>query len=285
MSWMDWRRLCPAGMCSGWGQWLLERALRRAQERHSGGRPIADLQAIQHLLAGMDSETYQARATSLVAQATLDELGPFDIPLHRAPRRSVWSRSSMTRPFSGWPTTPRRFTGERHFSGFARGDVVPGGTNLRIPPGRGNSEERDRPSAAAVEMIELGCVTGRFQPVHCQHMELFEMARHQCGHLIVAVTNPDPGARHPEPTSTHRHTAAANPFTYYERVRLSTAAFEVQELAGVRHDRPLRPDAPGELARIRPPPGPALRPGLQRVGTGQGAAHPCRRLCGDGDRR
>ena len=81
-------------------------------------------------------------------------------------------------------------------------------------------------------MIELGCVTGRFQPVHCQHMELFEMARHECGHLIVAVTNPDPGARHPEPTSTHRHTAAANPFTYYERVRLLTAAFEVQELAG-----------------------------------------------------
>ena len=87
MSWINWRRLCRGGMCSGWGQWLLERALRRAQDRHSGGRPIAELQAIQHLLAAMDADIYQARATSLVAQATLDELGPFNIPLHRdAPR-------------------------------------------------------------------------------------------------------------------------------------------------------------------------------------------------------
>ena len=81
-------------------------------------------------------------------------------------------------------------------------------------------------------MSELGCVTGRFQPVHCQHMELFELALHECSHLIVAVTNPDLGARHPEPTSAHRHTAAANPFTYFERVRLLTAAFEARDLAG-----------------------------------------------------
>jgi alkylation response protein AidB-like acyl-CoA dehydrogenase len=45
------------------------------------------LQAVQHLLVNMDADLYQARATSLVAQAELDELGPFDIPLPRdAPR-------------------------------------------------------------------------------------------------------------------------------------------------------------------------------------------------------
>ena len=87
MSWINWRRLCRGGMCSGWGQWLLDRSVRRAQKRQSGGKPIAELQAVQHLLADMDLDLYQARATSLVAQSALDALGPFDIPLHRdAPR-------------------------------------------------------------------------------------------------------------------------------------------------------------------------------------------------------
>ncbi|MDT5191689.1 MAG: hypothetical protein QOI28_3940 [Mycobacterium sp.] len=87
MSWINWRRLCRGGMCSGWGQWLIERALARSQSRSSGGHPIGDLQSIQHLIARMDLELYQARSASLVAQATLDQLGPFIIPLHKdAPR-------------------------------------------------------------------------------------------------------------------------------------------------------------------------------------------------------
>lgn len=70
----------------------------------------------------------------------------------------------------------------------------------------------------------LGCVTGRFQPVHEQHLELVGLALRRCVHVIVAVTNPDTGARHAEPTSPHRHTAAANPFGYLERVWLLEAA-------------------------------------------------------------
>lgn len=87
MAWINWRRMCRGGMCAGWGSWLLERAIDRARTRRSGGRPIADLQAVQHLVADMDADVYAARATSLVAQAELDELGPFSIPLHPdAPR-------------------------------------------------------------------------------------------------------------------------------------------------------------------------------------------------------
>jgi acyl-CoA dehydrogenase len=87
MSWINWRRLCRGGMCAGWGAWLLDRALSYSQERTSGGRPIGSLQAVQHLLVNMDADIYQARAASLVAQAELDELGPFGMPLHRdAPR-------------------------------------------------------------------------------------------------------------------------------------------------------------------------------------------------------
>ncbi len=73
-------------------------------------------------------------------------------------------------------------------------------------------------------MIALGCVTGRFQPIHEQHLTLFEIALEECRHLVVALTNPHTEARHEESTSAHRHTASGNPFTYYERVRLIEAA-------------------------------------------------------------
>jgi len=82
MSSINWRRLDRGGMCTGWGQWLLDRAVAYAKKRRAGGKPIAQHQAVQHLLAQMDMDVYQARATSLLAQAQLDQLGAFDIPLH-----------------------------------------------------------------------------------------------------------------------------------------------------------------------------------------------------------
>jgi nicotinamide-nucleotide adenylyltransferase len=76
----------------------------------------------------------------------------------------------------------------------------------------------------APSMHALGCVTGRFQPVHQQHLELVGIALAECAHVLVAVTNPDPGAWHEEPSSSHRHTASANPFTFHERARLLAGA-------------------------------------------------------------
>src|SRR3954451_12477426 len=69
MSWINWRRLCRGGMCAGWGGGLRDRAVDRARKRQSGGRPIADLQAVQHLLADIDTDVYTARAMSLQAQS------------------------------------------------------------------------------------------------------------------------------------------------------------------------------------------------------------------------
>ena len=73
-------------------------------------------------------------------------------------------------------------------------------------------------------MTRVVAVTGRFQPPHRQHMELFDRALVSGGRLVVAVTNPDAAARRPDPASVHRHTAEANPFTFYERARLLQAA-------------------------------------------------------------
>ena len=82
LTWINWRRMCRGGMCAGWGRWLRDRAVARAKSRRSGGGPIGDLQAVQHMLADLDADVYAARATSLQAQAELDVLGAFDIPLH-----------------------------------------------------------------------------------------------------------------------------------------------------------------------------------------------------------
>jgi nicotinamide-nucleotide adenylyltransferase len=67
--------------------------------------------------------------------------------------------------------------------------------------------------------------------VHGQHLELFEIALRDADHLVVAVTNPDTGDRRAETTSAHRHRDTSNPFTYFERVRLLTAALTAHGLA------------------------------------------------------
>lgn len=79
------------------------------------------------------------------------------------------------------------------------------------------------PDAPADAPRRLACVTGRFQPLHHQHVELFDTALAAADCLVVAITNPDVTARTAHPSSSHRHTRAANPFTYFERTLLVEA--------------------------------------------------------------
>ncbi|PVY96015.1 acyl-CoA dehydrogenase family protein [Actinomycetospora cinnamomea] len=126
MAWINWRRLCRGGMCAGWGEWLLARALDRAQRRTSGGAPIAELQAVQHMLADMDADVYAARAASLLAQSELDALpgGAFGLPLHAdAPRLT-----SLVKVIND----------EAFFRVADRAVQVHGGTGLRL----GSPEEK-----------------------------------------------------------------------------------------------------------------------------------------------
>ena len=82
LTWISWRRMCRGGMCAGWGAWLRDRAVARARSRAAGSGRLGDLQAVQHLLADLDADVYASRAASLQAQAELDALGPYDVPLH-----------------------------------------------------------------------------------------------------------------------------------------------------------------------------------------------------------
>lgn len=74
-------------------------------------------------------------------------------------------------------------------------------------------------------------MTGRFQPVHGQHVELFEHALSSAENLVIAVTNPDSGALYEATTSTHRHTVSANPFSYFDRYSFLMAALRERGLA------------------------------------------------------
>lgn len=82
MTYINWRRLCRGGMCAGWGRLLVERAVERLRSRVAYGRPLAAIQVLQHALADMHADWYTARAMSLVAQAEVDSLGAFAIPVH-----------------------------------------------------------------------------------------------------------------------------------------------------------------------------------------------------------
>ena len=82
------------------------------------------------------------------------------------------------------------------------------------------------------ESTPWGCVVGRFQPFHNDHLSLVEEAFAHHGRVIVAVTNADPSWRFPVSEAPHRHLSAANPFTYPQRCELIRAA-----LAGIPVDR------------------------------------------------
>jgi cytidyltransferase-like protein len=81
-----------------------------------------------------------------------------------------------------------------------------------------------------------GCVTGRFQPLHLGHLDLFLRVLAQRQHLIVGITNPDPSARQRVDANVRRHLQSENPFTYYERARMVGAALDSAGVAPHAHD-------------------------------------------------
>lgn len=84
--------------------------------------------------------------------------------------------------------------------------------------------------------FELACVTGRFQPLHLDHLDLMLRARAESHHLVVGITNPDPRGRAPDDRSAHRHLAAANPFTFRERLRMVESALRACGVLGEEFD-------------------------------------------------
>ena len=73
-------------------------------------------------------------------------------------------------------------------------------------------------------IAESGVIHGRFQPLHLGHMEYLLAAKERCKHLWVGITNPDPVLTQYDTADPHRSQSSANPYTYFERLRMISAA-------------------------------------------------------------
>lgn len=113
--------------------------------------------------------------------------------------------------------------------------------------------------ADETRVLERIAVTGRFQPIHFDHLALLQHAFTQARHVIIGITNPEPAARTAHPASAHRHLAEANPWTYDERAELIDAALRCE---GVDADRysimPFPLDEPARWPALLPPGTPQL---------------------------
>lgn len=72
--------------------------------------------------------------------------------------------------------------------------------------------------AAALSVVPIGVVHGRFQPLHIGHMEYLLAGKHRCDFLVVGITNPDPTLTAHHSADQLRSLPGSNPFTYYERL-------------------------------------------------------------------
>ena len=74
---LDSSRIIIAAQCVGIAQSALEAAVKYAQQRHTFGRPIADHQAVQFMLADMATDVYAARVATMNAATLKDNQLPF----------------------------------------------------------------------------------------------------------------------------------------------------------------------------------------------------------------
>ena len=74
---LDSSRIMIAAQCVGIGQAALEEALRYAQQRQTFGRPIAQHQAVQFMLADMATAVHAARTCTMQAATLKDDGQPY----------------------------------------------------------------------------------------------------------------------------------------------------------------------------------------------------------------
>jgi alkylation response protein AidB-like acyl-CoA dehydrogenase len=74
---LDSSRIVIAAQCVGIGQAALEAAVRYAQQRQAFGKPIAQHQAVQFMLADMAAQVHAARVCTMTAATLKDNGLPF----------------------------------------------------------------------------------------------------------------------------------------------------------------------------------------------------------------
>ena len=73
-------------------------------------------------------------------------------------------------------------------------------------------------------MHDLGIIHGRFQLLHNDHLKYLLAGKKRCRHLVIGITNPEPGLTADDEANPDRSRPEANPFTYFERYLMVEAA-------------------------------------------------------------
>lgn len=75
-----------------------------------------------------------------------------------------------------------------------------------------------------MSLHKTGVIHGRFQILHNDHLKYLLAGKERCEHLVVGITNPDPSLTKDDAADSTRSDRAANPFTYFERFQMVSAA-------------------------------------------------------------
>lgn len=67
------------------------------------------------------------------------------------------------------------------------------------------------------DSLVAGCVHGRFQPPHKEHLQYIMAAKEKVNKLIIGITQPNPAALAPCDINPHRQERSSNPMSYEER--------------------------------------------------------------------
>src|SRR5260370_2605555 len=68
--------------------------------------------------------------------------------------------------------------------------------------------------------LPVGCVHGRFQPFHNDHLEYVLAAKDRCEFLWIGITKYDVTPAELSPLARHRERPENNPLTYFERINV-----------------------------------------------------------------
>jgi nicotinamide mononucleotide adenylyltransferase len=75
-----------------------------------------------------------------------------------------------------------------------------------------------------MEQYPVASAHGRFQPFHNGHLQYLLAAKERCRFLWVGITQSDIRALNSSPHDPHRGGSSNNPFTFFERLEMVTAA-------------------------------------------------------------
>lgn len=81
-------------------------------------------------------------------------------------------------------------------------------------------------SVSSHPWLDIGCVHGRFQPFHNEHLEYVSRAYEICRLLYVGITHSLLEPSQIVESAPHRHRSEANPLSFVERMEVILAALE-----------------------------------------------------------